>query len=685
MLVFSSLWCVVSSFDINVDIVSFGIFTAVFTIGFALVSSLINSKKNYAITISIVFALILFVLLFCLNLILEQLSYTINCILNVYSQYLPLGNTIYFVGGVNANATLMFIFLSLVLTAIYSIFLFRINLTFPIAILSIVTVLPCFVIIDTVPSLIALFILISILLSLLVSAHIRKHNPRQSGVFTAVSIVIIFSLLLAVNAVFPMKDYERYDWQTNLLTYVQEMTGIVSNDGKNHILAQKISTSYSGKQTQEDLSQIGPKEQTNEPVLRVKAQHSGPTYLKRTAFADYNNNTWSTLSKEEAENYPANATPFVLTNSMVDSLTEDKLSNMSIVTLNSDPLLLTPYYLDSIPDKFSELGDVWIENEDELKAYDLEYKPYNINNINYIKQGEATNSYRQFVYDTYLQLPESTYQDMSEILSGMLNSSVLDVQQMVSASANYSLDTPKIPDGVDAATWLLTSSDEGYCIHFATTATVMLRTLGIPARYVTGYYFNARNDEYVTVSSDNAHAWVEYFDDNIGWVPLEATPSSFSPIDYVEPETTVPITTESVTVPTQPTTSTQSKNNKSNQNFGTINTIVLILIIIVLLVAAIILRRKIVLKSRGKHFTTGKVNTQAIYVYRYLSKLKHFSHSTISDEIADIATKAKFSNHTIDSEELKMLFDYTTDFEKEVLKNSSFIKKLYLKFFVVTK
>lgn len=686
MIVFSSLWCIVSSFEINVNIMAFGVAIVIFTMIFAVLASIIKRKKNYAIAMCIAFGSIFIAVLMCLKIILEQINYAINCLLNVYSQYFPLGNTVYFVGGTDANATILFVFIALVLTAIYSIFLFRINFALPLALLSIVTVLPCFVIIDTVPSLISLFILIATLISLLISSHIRKNNPKQSGVFTAVSFVVILSLLLTVNSIFPMKDFERFDWQTDLLNYAQEITGIISQDGKNHILAQKMSSSYVGKQTQENLSLIGPKEETNEAELRVKAQHSGNTYLKRTAYADYNNNTWSTLTEEQAENFPLNATPFTLTNVMVRSLQEEEVPKMSIVTLDSDPLLLTPYYLENIPEEFSELGDVWVENEDGIKAYDLEYTPYSLSDTSFIKQSEAINSYKQFVYDTYLQLPESTYQEMKEILSNYPNAGVDEVKQIVSSSASYSLDTPKIPEGADAATWLLTTSDTGYCIHFATTATAMLRALGIPARYVTGYYFNAKADEYVTVSTGNAHAWVEYFDNNVGWVPLEATPSSFSPIAFVEPATTAPQTTDSSQPTTQPTTTTTApeKSKQTNNDFDTVNLIVLISIIIVLMLASIIIRRKIVLNKRNKHFSTGRINQKAIFIFRYLSKLMRYSHSAVPDEITDIATKAKFSNHTVDNDELKTLLDYTTEFEKEVLKNSSFVKKLYLKFIIVT-
>jgi hypothetical protein len=53
---------------------------------------------------------------------------------------------------------------------------------------------------------------------------------------------------------------------------------------------------------------------------------------------------------------------------------------------------------------------------------------------------------------------------------------------------------------------------------------VLLRAAGIPAQYVTGYLVDARAGQTVTVTTDQAHAWVEVFINGVGWVALEPTP-----------------------------------------------------------------------------------------------------------------------------------------------------------------
>jgi protein-glutamine gamma-glutamyltransferase len=66
----------------------------------------------------------------------------------------------------------------------------------------------------------------------------------------------------------------------------------------------------------------------------------------------------------------------------------------------------------------------------------------------------------------------------------------------------------------------------GYCEQFASAATLMLRSLGIPARLVTGYstgdYDPVLNQ--AIVREKDAHAWVEAWFPGDGWVPVDPTP-----------------------------------------------------------------------------------------------------------------------------------------------------------------
>lgn len=111
---------------------------------------------------------------------------------------------------------------------------------------------------------------------------------------------------------------------------------------------------------------------------------------------------------------------------------------------------------------------------------------------------------------------------------------------------NYKYTTePTKPSGEyasDIDSFLLETKD-GYCVQFATAATLILRELGIPARYVQGYlannFYESKDDEgnkiyRSSVTDEDAHAWVEVWIDGLGWRTIEVTPSYYSAIYYID-------------------------------------------------------------------------------------------------------------------------------------------------------
>ncbi|CAM5566967.1 transglutaminase-like domain-containing protein [Rhodanobacter lindaniclasticus] len=76
------------------------------------------------------------------------------------------------------------------------------------------------------------------------------------------------------------------------------------------------------------------------------------------------------------------------------------------------------------------------------------------------------------------------------------------------------------PLGRDAMDDFLFATHEGYCEHYASAFTVLMRAAGIPARVVTGYqggYWNGLG-HYLLVRDSDAHAWSEVWLAGRGWV-----------------------------------------------------------------------------------------------------------------------------------------------------------------------
>lgn len=109
-----------------------------------------------------------------------------------------------------------------------------------------------------------------------------------------------------------------------------------------------------------------------------------------------------------------------------------------------------------------------------------------------------------------------------------LNTALL-VAEWLRYHTDYSIELPEIPEGTDPIEFFLGEGKSGYCMHYASAATMILRELGIPARYVSGYVAaNFKKDKssgmYETVAKDSdGHAWVEIYLDGIGWIPVEVT------------------------------------------------------------------------------------------------------------------------------------------------------------------
>lgn len=104
------------------------------------------------------------------------------------------------------------------------------------------------------------------------------------------------------------------------------------------------------------------------------------------------------------------------------------------------------------------------------------------------------------------------------------------VAEELGSLARYDIDPGALPWGTDPVEYFLGENHQGYCVHFASAGALMLRQLGVPARFVTGYVvqpwqFRRSDSGYqASVRDDAAHAWVEIWLENVGWVPVEMTP-----------------------------------------------------------------------------------------------------------------------------------------------------------------
>ena len=91
----------------------------------------------------------------------------------------------------------------------------------------------------------------------------------------------------------------------------------------------------------------------------------------------------------------------------------------------------------------------------------------------------------------------------------------------------YNLEISGPPASRDGVDYFLFDLRQGYCDYYASSTTVLLRAVGIPARYVVGYAsgrFDGDTQSYQVLDL-NYHSWVEVYFPDYGWVLIEATPA----------------------------------------------------------------------------------------------------------------------------------------------------------------
>ncbi len=208
--------------------------------------------------------------------------------------------------------------------------------------------------------------------------------------------------------------------------------------------------------------------------------------------------------------------------------------------------------------------------------------------------------YEQYVQEVYLDVPDGmTYvEKISDELLQQLEYSdkylelgdenarrlqkAMAVVDWMRTNTVYSLKLPKLPKNTDPVEYFLGTSRTGYCMHYASASTLLLREMDVPARYASGYIveessFTGRVMYTSYVPDNKAHAWVEIYLNGIGWVPVEVTNGytdehEDSPGEQTttstEPTTEPPETDVTIDVGQQSTTTYDNETSESESQQG---------------------------------------------------------------------------------------------------------------------
>lgn len=401
--------------------------------------------------------------------------------------------------------------------------------------LSLIPLFACLVVTDTVPGALPILTLLIGIILLMMTQPVRQRNAAQGDRLTAILTVPVAAVLGLLLMAMPQDGYSA-DVHMNRLNAVMDWIASKipfiawTSDGKPVI-------SFGGNISDEvDLGGLGHRDQSSAAVLEITADYSGTIYLRGMDYDKYTMTGWN-ASEDRTETNFAPSLQWTETD-----------GTLKIRALSRRGQRYVPYYpLDGLTFEDGALDNSPRLNEYSYRTRSLTPDWADTWHLFHTGFGAGTTDSR------YLELPDSTRKKAELFLTQVgfnTGDDALTVAEAINNyvrySAKYDLKTDPMPSSYsDFAMWFLEKGDTGYCVHFASAATVLLRAAGIPARYVEGYMVDVSAGQSVIVRELHAHAWVEYYLDEVGWVILDATPAVGEvPPTTKPPETTAPPVTD---------------------------------------------------------------------------------------------------------------------------------------------
>lgn len=235
---------------------------------------------------------------------------------------------------------------------------------------------------------------------------------------------------------------------------------------------------------------------------------------------------------------------------------------------------------------------------------------------------QMESAYREFAYSYALTVPAEFRAQLGAVLDQCCESygpaDSLTKEQAQTAALAF---LESCFDGSGDIALPLADTADGTTYQYATVAALALRYYGIPARYVEGYTVKTTENEPTSVDASVAGAWVEVYQDGIGWLPLALTPgledlsaeqteSGIKPVGAgKEGNGDGPRVTEGQELEQDDAEPDNSEDNAPDggQRTGLLHKpafwIILVAALLLLLLAAIIIRHEVILKKRNEAFT----------------------------------------------------------------------------------
>jgi transglutaminase-like putative cysteine protease len=291
-----------------------------------------------------------------------------------------------------------------------------------------------------------------------------------------------------------------------------------------------------------DLGAIGPVKRDPSVVMRVeipdRAGHEvGRFYLRGVAFDRYDGRSWANELSHRRAMGESDPGTFILRRSQSPGTSYHGHTVRQNILLESldTPVLFAAPFAETVSGQFGTVqsdltGALYlpfpsptrieysvVSRSNPVLPADLQPQPisYPDSFIRYFLQAPMQSERIDALAREIVQAKHTAYEK------------ALAIQEHLTRNYRYSLDAP-LADQAYPLEEFLFNRKTGYCEHYATAMAIMLRTIGIPARLVTGFLATEWNEygNYYVVRQQDAHAWVEVHLPHSGWVLMDPTPAT---------------------------------------------------------------------------------------------------------------------------------------------------------------
>ncbi len=549
----------------------------------------------------------------------------------------------------------------------------------------------------------------------------EKAAARQSLIISVPVVVILVTLTLLIRP----ETFTFPDWGKQ----VKEQTNSLMVKVFGQIEKEEYFGSTQLFRTKFDLNDLGSRPHDRRKVMEIRADGQANLYLRGFSYIGYKDGVWVNETPEQASAFNG-----VLENPLTvpkNSGQGNRIGTAEIKTDRKNDMIFMPYTAAEIPEGGFCYGDSYVNNRDSIVEYSITFGRLSAVNA------ENNSEYERLVFEHYLDIPEDTAEALRALAveEGIITAeeaeagrpqdvpaAVERVTGLVRGCARYDTNAARVPEGKEFAMWFITEAESGYCSHFASAETLMLRAIGVPARFTSGFVVRTEPNKWVKVIGDNAHAWVEYYNaETGGWVVEEPTPNSRPVVSAGDTEgvllsgsdvvlssadiVTEPSSADIVTVPSgsdediipqgPPVANIYDGIYSETPPFFDQTTVreavpsdwTIVLYVVLLLplpvCALLYYMRKKAVAERERAFAEGSNRERIVAMGEYLEVLRNARGGSWSTQVRAILLEAQFSTHDLSDAQLRQVQESVAQSVEAVKVNSGVVGDLinrYIRF-----